>query len=83
VFHLGGDVEFLAPAEMAQAAREGRFASYAAPRGLAAEVEAALAGSAGCARVLGQISGLNYSNGDAVDLVVLAPGTDCSSSAER
>lgn len=79
VFQLGGDVEFLAPEEMAPAAREGRFASYAAPRAIAPEVEAALIESAGCARKLGEVSGLNYSNGDPVDLVVLAPGGDCPS----
>jgi 4-amino-4-deoxy-L-arabinose transferase-like glycosyltransferase len=77
VFQLGGDVEFLAPEEMAEAARAARFASYAAPRALAPDVEAALVQSAGCADVLGEVSGLNYSNGDPVDLVVLAPGTAC------
>jgi hypothetical protein len=82
VFQLGGDVAFLAPEAMAPAAREGRFASYATPRALVPEVEAALIESAGCARVLGEARGLNYSNGDAVDLTVLAPGADCRSPGE-
>jgi len=81
VFLVGGRIGFLAPEEMADAARAGDFGAYAVPRALAPEVIAAIQDS-GCApRTLGEVSGINYSNGDAVDLIVVAPVGSCSQSS--
>lgn len=77
IFLLGGEVGFVAEEAMAQAAGEGRFAAYAAPRAQAAAVRDAIEARHGCAGTLGEIAGLNYSNGRMIDLVVLAPGRSC------
>jgi len=71
VFRLGGGVAIQPRERVFAGAASGALPAVIVPRADLPALRAALAERARCAQIIGEASGLNYSNGDALDLVAV------------